>query len=112
MKARVRGVLLVVGTVSVLVGCPTRSSVIDKSRLLGPWTSGGGSFDFDVRESTILYEFDMQEHPYTLEGDVLVVDSREASMGIQRKRILRLTDDVLVLHDDQTASGTEFHRVR
>ena len=79
---------------------------------MGAWTSGGPSFDFDIRESTILYEFDMQEHPYTLEGDVLVIDFRSASLGIQKKRIVKLTPDVLVLQDIQAGDSTEFHRMR
>ena len=94
------------------VGCATPSSGIDRSALMGAWTSGGPSFDFDIRESTILYEFDMQAHPYTLEGDTLVIDLRSASLGTQRKRIVNLTPDVLVLQDVRAGSSTEFHRMR
>lgn len=79
---------------------------------MGAWTSRGPSFDFDIRESTILYEFDMQEHPYTLEGDTLVIDLQSTSLGVQRKRILKLTPDVPVLQDVRAGSSTEFHRMR
>ena len=96
----------------MLGACAAQSTVVTKGQLLGPWTSGGTSFDFDIRESTILYEFDMQEHPYTLEDDVLVIDFRSASLGIQRKRIVTLTPEVLVLQDERTGSGTEFHRMQ
>lgn len=91
--------------------CAT-SSTIDKSALLGAWTAEGPSFDFDIRESTILYEFDMREHPYTLEGDTLVVDLRSASLGIQRKRIVRLTPELLILQDIELGSATEYRRVQ
>lgn len=95
-----------------VAGCATSSSGVDRSALMGAWTSGGPSFDFDIRESTILYEFDMQQHPYTLEGDTLVIDLRSASLGIQKKRIVNLTPDVLVLQDVRAGSSTEFRRMR
>ncbi len=79
---------------------------------MGAWTSAGPSFDFDIRESTILYEFDMQEHPYTVEGDTLVIDFRSVSLGVQRKRIVKLTPDVLVLQDIEREGSTEYRRVR
>ena len=79
---------------------------------MGAWTSGGPSFDFDIRESTILYEFDMQEHPYTIEGDTLVIDFRSVSLGVQKKLVVELTPDVLVLQDVEIKGGTEYRRVR
>ena len=97
---------------AAFLGCVAGSGGIDKNHLMGAWTSGGPSFNFDIRESTILYEFDMREHPYTLEDDVLVIDFQSASLGIQKKRILKLTPDVLVLQDVQAGSSTEFHRMR
>ena len=107
-----RNVLLSLLVSSLLTGCSAPFSDVDKSLLMGPWTSGGPSFDFDIRESAILYEFDMQEHPYTLEGDVLVIDFRSASLGIQRKQIVELTRDVLVLRDVEAGSSTQFRRMQ
>lgn len=95
-----------------VAGCATPSSGIDRSALMGAWTSEGPSFDFDIRESTILYEFDMQEHPYTLEGDTLVIDFRSVSLGLQRKHIVSLTPDALVLQDVEAEGSTEYRRVR
>ena len=43
----------------------------------------------------------MKEHPYRLEGDVLVIDFEDPTLGVQRKRILRLTDDELEYKDEQ-----------
>jgi hypothetical protein len=85
---------------------------IQQRELLGAWTSGGPSFDFDIRDSTVLYEFDMQEHPYLLEDDVLVVDFGSTELGIQRKRILALGTDSLVLQDVRTGTSTTFRRVQ
>jgi hypothetical protein len=102
----------VLGIALVLAGCVSSSNRINRGQLMGAWTSGGPSFDFDIRESTILYEFDMQEHPYTVEGDTLVIDFRSVSLGVQKKRIVKLTPDVLVLQDVQAGGSTEFHRMR
>jgi hypothetical protein len=95
-----------------VAGCATPTSGIDRSALMGAWTSGGPSFDFDIRESTILYEFDMQQHPYTIEGDTLVIDFRSVSLGVQKKLVVELTPDVLVLQDVEMEGGTEYRRVR
>jgi hypothetical protein len=40
-------------------------------------------------------------HPYRLEGDVLVIDFEDPTLGVQRKRILRLTHDELEFKDEQ-----------
>ncbi len=84
---------------------------IQQRELLGAWTSGGPSFDFDIRDSTVLYEFDMQEHPYVLEGAVMVVDFG-SELGIQRKRILALSTDSLVLQDVRAGTSATYRRVR
>ena len=89
----------------------TSTPGIRRQELLGAWTSGG-SFDFDVRDSTVLYEFDMQEHPYVLQGAVMVVDFGSEELGIQRKRILALSTDSLVLQDVRTGTSTTFRRVQ
>jgi hypothetical protein len=104
--------IVALGMAWFLVGCVSTTNGIDRSALIGAWASEGPSFDFDIRESTILYEFDMQEHPYTLKGDTLVVDLRSASLGIQRKRILSLTPELLILQDVDFDGGTEYRRVR
>ena len=97
---------------ATFLGCVVGSGEINRNDLIGAWTSGGPSFTFDIRESTVLYEFDMQEHPYVLEGDVLVVDFGSEALGVQRKRILALTADTLVLQDVQTETSTTFHRMQ
>jgi len=88
------------------------SPEVQQRELLGAWTSDGPSFDFDIRNSTVLYEFDMQEHPYVLEGDVMVVDFGSAELGVQRKRILALSTDSLVLQDVRTGTRTTYRRVQ
>ena len=89
----------------------TSAPGIQRQELLGAWTSGG-SFDFAIGDSTVLYEFDMQEHPYVLEGAVMVVDFGSAELGVQRKRILALSTDSLVLQDVQTGMSTTYRRVQ
>lgn len=69
------------------------------SLLMGAWTTGGPSFDFVIRPQTILFEFDMKEHPYHLEGDVLVIDFEDPTLGVQRKRIVRVNATELELED-------------
>src|SRR5438552_7955919 len=44
---------------------------------------------------------DMKEHPYRLEGNVLIIDFEDPTLGVQRKRILRLTDDELEFKDEE-----------
>ncbi len=52
----------------------------------------------------------MREHPYELEGQVLVVDFENPVLGIQRKEIVRLTQDELKLRDVDRAEGTTVFR--
>ncbi|NNG17705.1 MAG: hypothetical protein HKM89_14615 [Gemmatimonadales bacterium] len=104
-------VLSVLASAAVL-GCVSGSGGINKNELMGAWTSGGPSFDFYIQDSTVLYEFDMEEHPYVLDGDVMVVDFGSEELGIQRKQILLLSKDSLVLQDVQTATSTTFHRMQ
>ena len=80
----------------LLSACATQSAPpIDRSLLKGAWTSGGPSFDFHIRDEVILFEFDMKEHPYTIEGEVVVIDFQDPTLGVQRKRIIRLSADTL-----------------
>ena len=84
----------------LLLGCagsPARQ--VDVQRLKGAWTTGGPSFDFVIQDRTILFEFDMKEHPYRIEGDVVVIDFQDPTLGVQRKRIIRVTDDELEWED-------------
>ncbi len=94
------------------LGCISGSGSGSKNELMGAWTLGGPSFDFHIQDSTVLFEFDMEEHPYVLEGDVMVVDFGSEELGIQRKRILRLSHDSLVLQDVRFETSTTFHRVQ
>ena len=96
---RLRTVLLV----TFLIGCPSSpAQAIDAEKLKGAWwKEGEPSFTWLIMDRTILMEFDMKEHPYRLEGDVLVIDFEDPTLGVQRKRILRLTDDELEYKDEQ-----------
>ena len=86
------------------------AQTIDVEKLKGAWwKEGEPSFTWLIMDRTILMEFDMKEHPYRLEGNVLVIDFEDPTLGIQRKRILRLTDDELEFKDEQYG-GTEVLR--
>jgi hypothetical protein len=75
---------------------------IDRQLLKGAWTSGGPSFDMVIQDSTILFEFDMKEHPYTLNDSLLIIDFQDPTLGIQTKKILKLTKKELVFRDLQS----------
>lgn len=94
---------------AVLVNCA--HSRIDPELLKGAWRSNHESFDFDIREGVILYEFDMKEHPYTLKGDVLTVDLGPDS-GINRARILELTENTLTLLYVDSGTVSQYSRMR
>jgi hypothetical protein len=99
--------------VLLLSGCATQSSSqIDRSLLKGAWTSGGPSFDFNVGDRFILFEFDMKEHPYEIDGDVVVIDFQDPTLGIQRKRIIRLSDDTLEWEDEHYGVRGVYRRMR
>lgn len=92
--------VLILMFMGIAIGNTTpKSNRIDKQLLYAAWTSHGGNFEFVISEKTILYEFDMQERPYKLEGNILVIDFQDASLGVQRKEILRLTKEELELRD-------------
>lgn len=88
---------------TLLFACTSsRSQTIDVEKLKGAWwKEGEPSFTWLIMDRTILMEFDMKEHPYRLEGDVLIIDFEDPTLGVQRKRILRLTDDELEFKDEQ-----------
>lgn len=86
-------------------------SRINPDLLKGAWRSDHESFDFDIRQNVILYEFDMQEHPYTLDGDLLTVDLGPDS-GINRARILELTEKTLTLQDLETGKVSRYSRMQ
>src|SRR5262245_3639352 len=78
------------------------AQTIDLKKLKGAWwKEGEPSFTWLIMDRTILMEFDMKEHPYRLEGNVLVIDFEDPTLGVQRKRIIRLTDDELEIKDEQ-----------
>ena len=80
----------------------SRAQTIDVEKLKGALGKDGEpSFTWLIMDRTILTEFDMKEHPYRLEGDVLIIDFEDPTLGVQRKRILRLTDDELEFKDEQ-----------
>ena len=94
----VRAILLGI----VLIGCTSSpAQTIDVEKLKGAWwKEGEPSFTWLIKDRTILMEFDMKEHPYRLEGNVLIIDFEDAVLGVQRKRILRLTDYELEIKDE------------
>ena len=97
----------------LLSACATQPApAIDRSLLKGAWTSGGPSFDFHIRDEVILFEFDMKEHPYTIEGEVVVIDFQDPTLGVQRKRIIRLSADTLEWEDEQFGVRGVYQRMR
>ena len=93
-----------------LLGCAgSQTGRVDAALLRGAWSVDGQNFDFVIQERTILFEFDMKEHPYRLEDDVVVVDFEDPSLGIQRKRIVRLSAEELEW-EDQAFGGRETYR--
>src|SRR5215813_10211641 len=78
------------------------AQTIDVEKLKGAWwKEGEPSFTWFIKDGTILMEFDMKEHPYRLEGNILTIDFEDPTLGVQRKRISRLTDDELEIKDEQ-----------
>jgi hypothetical protein len=78
----------------------------------GVWTAGGPSFVMDIRERTILFEFDMKEHPYHVDGTTIVIDFEDPTLGVQRKRVVRVTADVLVIEDERFKQRETLTRMR
>jgi hypothetical protein len=92
----------------ILLGCAaSNQAAVDADSLHGPWFSDGPSFDLVIHERTILFEFDMKEHPYRLEGDLLIIEFDD---GAQHKRILRLTADEMEWRDEKFGTVSLFHR--
>src|SRR5262249_27974541 len=104
---RIRTVLLAFLLISSTI---SPAQTIDIEKLKGVWwKEGEPSFTWWIMDRSILMEFDMKEHPYRLEGNVLIIDFEDSSLGVQRKVILRLTDDELEFKDEQY-EGTEVLR--
>lgn len=97
----------VVALCLLLVRCGTAPVPLETALLHGPWFTDGPSFELVIREQTILFEFDMMEHPYRLENGVLVIEFDD---GVQRKRILRLTRDEMEWRDEAFGTVSVFHR--
>lgn len=92
----------------LLSGCASAGpAAIDPARLLGPWFADGPSFEIVIQERTILFELDMQEHPYRLDGDVLIIEFED---GEQRKRITRLTADEMEWRDETFETVSVLYR--
>ncbi|MFA6954377.1 MAG: lipocalin family protein [Thermoanaerobaculia bacterium] len=89
----------------VALGASPRS--VDVERLKGAWFGDGPSFEMVVRDRTILFEFDMKEHAYRIDGDVLIISYDD---GEQRHRIIRLTDDEMEWESEATATRSVLHR--
>jgi hypothetical protein len=97
--------------IALLPGLIVQDSGIDRQLLKGAWTSGGPSFDMLVQDSTILFEFDMKEHPYTLNDSLLIIDFQDPTLGIQTKKILKLTNQELVFRDLQSEMTGTYTRM-
>ena len=94
---------------ALLVSCAHTPS--DDELLIGAWRSDHESFDLDIREGVILYEFDMQEHPYTVRDGILTVDLGTES-GITRARIIELNATTLKLQYLESGDVRTFTRMR
>jgi hypothetical protein len=94
------------------VDAATFPTSIDRATLLGPWSPDGESFALAIEDSVILYEFDMKEHPYWLKGDTIIVDFQDATLGVQKKLVLKLTADTLVFQDVEYGVSDTLIRVR
>ena len=82
---------------------------IEREMLIGVWGSDGRTFDFVIEDDTILYEYEMVKHSYTIKNNVIIVDhGRE--LGTRRSRILELTEETLVLQDLETENTATFKR--
>lgn len=102
---------LVLFLIAQLPGLIAQDTGIDRQLLKGAWTSGGPSFDMLVKDSTILFEFDMKEHPYTLSDSLLIIDFQDPTLGVQEKKILKLTGQELVFRDVQSEMTGTFTRM-
>lgn len=70
--------------ITLAAPCIAQTQVqVDIEKLMGAWTTGG-NFEFVIGKRTIYYEFDMKEHPYRIEGDILMIDFEDPSLGVQR----------------------------
>jgi hypothetical protein len=96
-----------------LIACTSSpAQTIEMEKLKGAWgKEGEPSFTWVIMDRTILMEFDMKEHPYRLEGDVLIIDFEDPTLGVQRKRILRLTDEELEFKDEQYEESEVLRRM-
>ena len=109
------GMLNIFGTALVSMflltgGTRPQDPAIDLKLLKGAWMTYGPSFDWVIGDSTILFESDMREHPYRLEGLVIVIDYSDPAMA-QRKRIVRLTESELEIKDERFGGTTVFRRM-
>ena len=94
------------------LGCAgSHAERVDAELLKGAWSSDGQNFDFVIQERTILFEFDMKEHPYQLQGDVVVVDFEDPTLGIQRKRVVRVSADELEWEDQDFGVRETYRRL-
>lgn len=76
-----------------------RPAAFDRGLLQGAWSVDGESFTWSVEGDSILFEVDMQFHPFTIRGDTLLIDRGDPGIGIQKTRVVRLTADSLVVQD-------------
>jgi hypothetical protein len=79
--------------------------------LLGAWSADGENFVWVIDSTTILFEADMQQHPYRLVGDTLVIE-RGGPAEMQKTRILRLNRDTLVIADAVEGTPEALLRLR
>lgn len=82
-------------------------------QLEGSWTKDEyPSFIWSVSDSTILFESDMLEHPYTMSGDTIIIDPLDPAQPKQKTVILKLTPDLLVIRDAGTGIEEQLKRMR
>lgn len=98
--------VLTISAAAIAAAC-TSSAAVDRKQLIGPWFSDGPSFVIEIGEHAILFEQDMLEHPYQLDGDLLSIEFYD---GPRLWRILRLTSSELVLRDEQVDTVFTLYR--
>jgi hypothetical protein len=90
-----------------LLACASSRESVAVERLKGAWFSDGPSFELVVHDRTILFEFDMKEHAYHLDGDRLTVSFDD---GEQLHRIIRLTDEEMEWETEATGRRSVLYR--
>lgn len=91
---------------------PPAAPLLQREDILGAWSSDGENFTWVIDTTSILLEIDMNEHPYQLVGDTLIIDRGDPVVGTQKTRIVRITADTLVIEDVLSGTRESLLRLR